>query len=126
MAPTTDATVVQVTSSVAAALIHFGPAGNARALPGGDGSSDDETSLTIGPTDDTVTFQDDVENAAAGADIVDVFVANAATLPPGVAIACTDTSGTPLPASSRPGGFALGALAAGLPARARCRPRSSR
>ncbi len=113
MAPTTDATVVQVTSAVTAASLYFGPAGNARALPGGEGSSDDETSIAIAPAADTVTFQNDVENAAAGADQVEVVVANAATLPPGVTIACTDTSGTPLPPSARPGGFLLGSVNAG-------------
>jgi outer membrane protein OmpA-like peptidoglycan-associated protein len=113
MAPTTDATVVQVTSAITTASVFLGPAGNARALPGGEGSSDDETSTAIGPTDDTVIFTNDVENAAIGADSVEVFVANAASLPPGVAIACTDTSGTPLAPSSRPGGFLVGAVASG-------------
>ncbi|HTH06616.1 MAG TPA: OmpA family protein, partial [Ilumatobacteraceae bacterium] len=113
MAPTTDATVVRVTSAVTAASIFFGPAGNPRALPGGDGSSDDETSITIGAADDTVIFQNDVENAALGVDSVEVVVASAMSLPIGVSVACTDTSGTPLATSSRPGGFVVGGVAAG-------------
>ncbi len=113
MAPTTDATVVQVTSVVTAADIHFGPAGNARALPLGDGSSDDETSIVIGPTDDTVIFVNDIENGGTANDDVEVFVTNVGALPPAVGVVCMDTSGVPLPASPRPGGFLVGTLAPG-------------
>lgn len=112
IAPATDATVVRVTSIVTAAALHFGPAGNPRALPGGDGSSDDETAIVVGPTVDTVIFRNDVENAAAGSDSIEVVV-NATSLPPGVIVACTDTTGTPLPSSTRPGAFVVGTLASG-------------
>ncbi|MCI0450888.1 MAG: OmpA family protein [Candidatus Latescibacteria bacterium] len=113
LAPATDATVVRVTSVVTAAAVHFGPAGNARALPGGDGSVDDETTIVAGPTADTVIFQNDIENAAAGSDSVEVVVIGAAALPLGVIVSCTDTTGTPLPASTSPGAFIVGTLAAG-------------
>lgn len=113
MAPTSDGTVVRVTSIATSAAIHFGPSGNPQALPGGDGSSDDVTAITAGPTDDTVIFQNDIENAATATDSVEVLVANGASLPPGITISCTDTSGTPLPASSRPNGFVVGAVAPG-------------
>jgi uncharacterized repeat protein (TIGR01451 family) len=113
MAPTTDATVVQVTSTASTSVVHFGPAGNARALPGGDGSGDDETSIVVGPTDDTVIFQNDIENAGTGIDTLEVVVVNVGALPPSVGVVCTDTSGVPLPASPRPGGFIVGALAPG-------------
>ena len=112
LAPTTDATVVSVTSLAGPALVFIGPAGNPRALPGGEGSPDDAIGAAVGLYDESVAFSADVENAG-NADSVEVFLANGVVLPPGVTLACTDSAGVQYPASPRPGRFSIGALAAG-------------
>jgi outer membrane protein OmpA-like peptidoglycan-associated protein len=112
LAPATDATVVRVTSVAGPALIHMGPPGNPRALPGGEGSPDDAAAVAIGLYDESVALPADIENAG-DADSVEVFAAIASPLPPGVTLACTDSSGVPFPASPRPGRFMVGAFAPG-------------
>ncbi len=112
LAPTSDATVVSVTSLAGPALVFFGPRGNPRALPGGEGSPDDVTSAPVGLYDESVAFDADVENAG-DADSMEVFLAPGMVLPPGVALACTDSNGVQYPASPRPGRFSVGALGPG-------------
>ena len=92
-------------------MIYFGPTGNPRAVPGGEGSLDDVTRVVVGPLDDTVHLVGEIENAC-DLDTLNAFVANAATFPPGSVIACTDASGTPYPQPT-PGKYAIGVLASG-------------
>ncbi|HKW15216.1 MAG TPA: OmpA family protein, partial [Candidatus Krumholzibacteria bacterium] len=112
LAPATDATVVRVTSVLSAALMYFGPEGNPRAQPGGEGSRDDEASVAVGLYDESTAVRGEIENASL-ADSIELFVAPSSPLPPGVRIACTDTSGVAHPAGSRPGSFVIGAFASG-------------
>ncbi len=109
-APVTDATVVRVTSRALVSAVFFGPAGNPRALPGGEGSPDDASTVGIGVLDDTVTFAGDIENAG-DADSVVVFAS--AAFPPGVGVVCTDVNGVPFPPAPQPGKFLVGAFAPG-------------
>ncbi|HEU4365058.1 MAG TPA: OmpA family protein, partial [Candidatus Krumholzibacteria bacterium] len=111
-APATDATVVRVTGLAVASAIHLGPPGNPRALPGGEGSPDDAMTVAVGLYDESVALGAEIENTG-GMDSVEVFVAPGAALPPGVGLVCTDSSGVPYPASSRPGGFIVGVFAPG-------------
>lgn len=112
LAPATAASVVRVTSTGAPPAVYLGPTGNPRALPGGEGSTDDLTNVAIGLYDESMALPCEVENAA-GVDSIDVYLAGLATLPPGIVVACTDTSGTPIPPTARPGRFDLGTFAAG-------------
>lgn len=111
LAPATDATVVRVTS-VLNPLVYFGPAGNPRAQPGGEGSGDDEVSVAVGLYDESMAVPVEIENSAA-LDSIEVFVPASSPLPAGVQIACTDSSGAAYPAGSKPGSFALGVFAPG-------------
>jgi outer membrane protein OmpA-like peptidoglycan-associated protein len=110
--PASDATVVRVIGQTGTAALHLGPTGNPRALPGGDGSSDDATTVAVGLYDDTMRLAATLENAG-NADSVDVFLWPASTLPPGVSFVCTDSSGTPYSPAPQAGRFLLGALSAG-------------
>jgi outer membrane protein OmpA-like peptidoglycan-associated protein len=118
LAPASAATVVRVTASDPASTLHVGPAGNPRALPGGTGSPDDETRVAAGPLDDTIAFDNDVENATASPDRVVVYLANPPALPAGVTVSFADTAGATLP-SAVAGRFDLGVLAAGEKRRVR-------
>lgn len=110
-----DRSVVRVTSTASAqALLHLGPAGNPRALPGGDGSADDVTTGSIGYSDLSYTFENDVLNESALSQLVEVRVPDIAAIAPGVVITVADSSGAGLaqsPSSSRR--FRLGAMEAG-------------
>jgi len=109
-APATDATVARVTSRALVSAVFFGPAGNPRALPAGEGSTDDASTIGVGVLDDTVRFACDIENAG-DADSVVVFASTA--FPPGVNLLCTDVNGAPFPPASQPGRFLVGAFAPG-------------
>jgi len=117
-APAFDETVVRVTVGAApTSVIFFGPRGNPRAAPGGEGSPDDETAVNVGLYDESVNLNGEIENAGA-ADSVEIFLAGAASLPLGSTLACVDSSGTVFPARSL-GRFDIGLLSAGakLPVR---------
>jgi outer membrane protein OmpA-like peptidoglycan-associated protein len=109
-APATDATVVRVTSRAPVSSVFFGPAGNPRALPAGEGSADDGSTIGVGVLDDTVTFAGDIENAG-DADSVVVFAST--VFPPGVGVVCTDLNGVPFPPAPQTGRFLVGAFAPG-------------
>lgn len=109
-APVSDATVVRVTVRAFVSALFFGPTGNPRALPGGEGSADDAGTAAVGLLDESVAFACDIENAG-DADSVVVFASTA--IPAGVTLACTDTSGVPFPLAAQAGRFAVGAIAPG-------------
>lgn len=110
-----DASVVRITSTAAVpSLLHLGPVGNPRALPGGDGSSDDVTLGRVGYADVSYTFENDVQNDSPLTQQVEVRLPDMATLAPGVRLAVADSNGTVIarsPSSSRR--YVIGALAPG-------------
>lgn len=112
MAPANDVTVVRLISVLNPASVFFGPTGNSRALPGGEGSADDEVPVAVGLFDESMAVNADIENAS-DPDSVEVFLAPTTPLPAGVQIACVDTSGVAFPAGTRPRSFQVGAFAPG-------------
>ncbi|HET6350132.1 MAG TPA: OmpA family protein, partial [Candidatus Krumholzibacteria bacterium] len=118
LSPAADISVLRVTSrNSSPVVIYFGPRGNPRALPGGDGSSDDETRVPVGIFDESVALDGEIENAGP-TDSLQIFLAGAASLPAGSVLACTDSTGVAFP-SSQPGRFTVGTLTSGerLPVR---------
>ena len=111
LAPAFDQTVVHVTVGATPSLLYFGPRGNPRATPGGEGSPDDETRVVIGANDESVTLDGEIE-MAGGADSVQIYLARSSSLPLGATLACTDTSGALFP-SLGGGRFNVGLLAGG-------------
>ncbi|MDH3197335.1 MAG: OmpA family protein [Candidatus Krumholzibacteria bacterium] len=94
--------------------LHLGPRGNPRALPGGDGSSDDETSGTFAPGDLSFVFENDVLNAASAAELVELVLPDSLLLPAGVQVSLADSLDQPLPLAPAGGAcYALGSLAPG-------------
>jgi flagellar motor protein MotB len=110
-APAFDETVVRVTVGGPTSLLYFGPRGNPRATPGGEGSPNDETAVSIGLYDESVALSGELENAGV-TDSVSVAFAGALSLPAGSVIACVDSSGAQYPSLGR-GRFKIGTLAAG-------------
>lgn len=110
--PATDATVVHVTSAAGPASLHLGPVGNAQAQPGGEGSTDDWSSVAIGLYDESVILPAEIENSG-DADSIEVFLPGVGTLPAGVSFECTDVNGVPYSPMAQPGRFSVGLFAAG-------------
>lgn len=104
-----DQSVFRVTSAgVPPLTVHVGPASNPRALPGGEGSSDDVTATPIVWSDYEVIFANDVTFDGVGAEVLEVSFADTTPLPPGVTMAFADSTGQLLspPQSTAPPSFA--------------------
>jgi outer membrane protein OmpA-like peptidoglycan-associated protein len=94
--------------------LHIGPRGNPRALPGGEGSGDDETPGAFAPGDLSFVFENDVLNAASVAELVEVVLPDTLLLPAGVQVSVADSVGQPLPLALAGGArYTLGSLAPG-------------
>jgi flagellar motor protein MotB len=79
--------------------LYLGPRRNPRALPGGEGSSDDLTVGFLDYTASTYVFENDVLNAGAAFDIFEVSLADSVLLPPGIQVSFSDSTGQQLPQS---------------------------
>jgi flagellar motor protein MotB len=92
--------VIQVTNTDPPAMsVHLGPSGNARAVPGGEGSSDD---LTVGFTDHSstsYTFYNDVLNDGAAPDFYEIALNDSVSPPPQIRVVFADSTGQQLPQS---------------------------
>lgn len=89
-----DQSVFRVTNTGPPPLaVHVGPAGNPRALPGGEGSADDVTSLAITWSGYEALFANDVLFDGAGTEVLEVSFADTTSLPPGVTMAFADSTG---------------------------------
>jgi flagellar motor protein MotB len=117
-ADTTDAvqtSVIRVTNTGPPAMtLHLGPSGNARAAPGGEGSSDD---LTVGYTDYTstsYTFTNDVLNDDSAPDFFEIALNDTVGLPPQIRVEFADSVGQRLPQSPADSDvYQIGMMAAG-------------
>ena len=96
--------VVRVQVTRPPAVLHLGPAGNARALPGGDGSADDVSTRVLSTGANQVAFDNDVFNELPFAESVELVLPDSLVLPPGVNVVFADTSGVLLSPPPGPGG----------------------
>ncbi len=110
-----DISVVHISvSDVPASSLHLGPAGNPRALPGGEGSRDDTASGRLGYSDFTYTFVNELFNDSPVPHLVELVLPDLVSIAAGVRLTVADSSGSPIaPAPSDVRRVSLGSLRAG-------------
>jgi outer membrane protein OmpA-like peptidoglycan-associated protein len=92
--PTVETSVVRVRNLTGLLLSLFlGPQGNPRALPGGEGSSDDVTVRSVNRGIRYIDFQNDLLNGADVADVVEIGLADSTQIPDGITVSLVDTLG---------------------------------
>jgi outer membrane protein OmpA-like peptidoglycan-associated protein len=121
--PDVQTSVVRITNTDPSQPVLFlGPAGNALALPGGEGSDDDVTRSGFGYSAASCEFENDLLNQGGNPDFFELSLADSLSLPPGLAVSFFDSAGAQLPRSPSPGGgFLVGMVEAGrtIPVRMR-------
>jgi outer membrane protein OmpA-like peptidoglycan-associated protein len=111
-----EESVVHVRTRVdAQTALHIGPAGNPRAVPGGNGSPGDVSRTGVGFSTRSIVFENAVLNEGPAVDIVQIEPADTAGWPPGFDVQIEDSVGNQLPASPvDPRAVVLGGLPAGV------------
>ena len=106
--------VLTTTNNLPGNTLHLGPLRNAAANPGGEGSLDDVTTVSLGYADDRIVFLNDIANLDVAGDVIELAVADTTGWPAGLTVTFRDSTGAALPSAPQSTfGVLVGAFAPG-------------